>query len=444
MRLAAATGLTLVAPLLVAGPAQAGLVDGAPLVGSLVPPVPVIEAGGPGEVEFLGNVVCSSDGSARKVCDALPLGGLGGLPAVVLTAVPGVSGGIPQWGASCPEPVGAVCTIPVTELVSDTPLAPVVEFLPPLGGSAGEAPDTRITSKQPGDVSSHTFQFKAEPETEDTTFECTLKVTPKGSLPSGAPGSHDWRACKSGVAYSNLADGSYTFGVRAVEGEGAEAPRDQTPATQSWTKGAFSGVPETRITAGPKANAWVLGNRVTYRFSSTVAGSEFQCDYARRTYACDSGSFTVRGLTAGSHLFEVYAMANKTRDFTPAKRSFHVPLDDRALKPLRSWSSKKQRGHFANTYRETRVTGAALVTKGTQRFRRIALVADRGRGHGTVQVFWNKKLLKEVSLHAEREQRRKVIAIKRFTGTMRQGTVRVVVVSSGKVVRIDGLGIASR
>jgi hypothetical protein len=337
-----------------------------------------------------------------------------------------------------------VCTIPLTDLLGTTPLAPVVEFLPAIGGPGGKAPDTKITSKAPGSVTTHTFAFKAEPQTEETTFECTLKVTHKGTPPSGAVRSHDWKPCKSGLAYTGLADGSYTFGVRAVEGEGATALRDQTPATQSWTKGAFSGVPDTRITSGPKTNAWVLGNAVTYRFASTLAASEFQCGYDGRTYPCDSGAFTVRGLARGSHRFEVYAMANKTRDFTPAVRAFHVPLDDRALRTVRSWASRKQQGHFQSTYRQTTVKGAALVTSGTQKFRRIALVADKGRGHGTVRVLWNKKLLKEISLQAKRAQKRKVIPVKRFTGKMRRGTIRVVVVTSGKVVRIDGLGIASR
>ena len=85
-----------------------------------------------------------------------------------------------------------------------------------------------------------------------------------------------------------------------------------------------------------------------------------------------------------------------------------------------------------------------MTDQRNQKFRRVALVADRGRGHGTVKVFWNKKLLKKVSLAAKRDRKRKVIPVKTFTGKVRQGTLRVVVVSSGKVVRIDGLGIASR
>jgi len=462
---AATVGLTLVAPVLVTAPAHAGLelpdlggIDvggvvtdpGGTVIGvldpvgevlPLTPPTPVIGPGGHGgSISFLGAVICSADGTITKTCDALSLEGLE--PDAVsldLVAVPSSPGEAPTWDPStCPDAIADVCTIPLADLVDSTPLAPVVSFLP---GSA-EAPDTKITSAVPAKQrSTHTFAFEAVPASETATFECRLQVTYRGTPSSTAPKSDpDWRPCESGMTYHDLANGDYVFAVRAIEEEVA----DESPATQTWRTSVPPEIPETRITGGPKANAWVLKNAVTYTFRSSVPGSQFQCGFGGRTYPCDDGAFTVRGLAKGSHLFEVYAMANKTRDFTPAKRAFHVPLDDRALKASGSWASKKQKGHFKGTYRQSTSKGAVLVTKGTQKFRRIALVADKGRGHGTVRVFWNKKLLKEVSLAAKRDQRRKVIPVKRFTGKVRQGTLRVVVVSSGKVVRIDGLGIASR
>ncbi len=461
----AAVGMTLVAPVLVTAPAHAGLelpdlggidvggvvtdpsgtvigiLDPVGEVLPLTPPTPVIAPGGDGgSITFLGAVVCSADGTVTKTCDALSLAGLDPDALTLdLVAVPATPGQVPTWDpATCPEPLADVCTIPLEDLVGSTPLAPVVSFLP---GTA-EAPDTKITSAVPGKQrTTHTFTFEAVPASETATFECKLQVTYRGTPSSTAPKSDtDWRLCESGMTYRNLANGDYVFAVRAVEEEVA----DESPATQTWRTSVPPEVPETRITGGPKASAWVLENAVTYTFKSSVPGSQFQCELGGLTYACDDGSFTVRGLTKGSHLFEVYAMANKTRDFTPAKRAFHVPLDDRALKPSGSWASKKQKGHFKNTYRESTSQGAVLVTQGTQKFRRIALVADKGRGHGTVKVFWNKKLLKEVSLAAKRDQKRRVIPVKSFTGKIRQGTLRLVVVSSGKVVRIDGLGIASR
>lgn len=442
---AAAVGLTLLAPALAVAPAHAdlGILD--PVTGTvvtLVPPTPVIAPGGAGQIEFLGAVVCSSDGTVQKTCEELPLSGIDGAVSLVLTAVAAESGDVPTWGAGCPEVLANVCTIPVEDLVGSTPLAPVVTFLP---GGAAAAPDTKITSAAPArSRTEHTFTFEADPKTETTAFECKLQVTYKGTPPTGAQQAHDWRLCESGMTYRDLADGDYVFAVKAVEGTGDGAVEDDTPATQSWTVATPPEVPETRIVAGPRSGSWVLKNSVTYRFTSSVEGSQFQCEVGSRTYPCDSGSFTLRGLEKGSHRFEVFAMANKTRDFTPARRTFHVPLDDRALKPVGSWAGKKAKGHFKNTFRQSTQKGAALVTRSPQKFRRIALVADKGRGHGTVRVYWNKRLLAEVSLQAKRDLKRRVIPVKRFTGKMRKGTLRVVVVSAGKVVRVDGLGIADR
>lgn len=447
---ASTAALTLLAPIGLAAPAQAALLEDLPDLGGVLDPVtavvtPTIGQGAAGRVDFLGATVCSSDGTVTKVCDALPLGDLGGVASVLLTAVPTDPDAVAVWDtATCPAVVANVCTVPLTDLSGSTPLAPVVSFLPLPGGEGSGAPDTKITSPAPNRLNTeHTFTFESAPKADTVTFQCRLQVTYKGTPPAGAATGHDWRWCESGMTYRPLADGDYVFGVRAVDEAGAQKLEDPTPATQAWTVATPPQSPDTRIVSGARAGAWVLGNAVSYRFRSTVAGSEFQCDLGARTYPCDAGVFTIRKPAAGSHLFQVYALANKTRDFTPAKRTFHVPLDDRRLKPVKSWVTKTAKGHFKNTVRVSKVRGAALVTP-TQRFRRVVLVADKAPGHGTVRVYWNKRLLKQVSLSARRPMTRQVIPVKTFAGGLRKGRLRIVVVSSGKVVRIDGLGVATR
>lgn len=419
-------------------------------------PVPQIAPGGAGSIEFLGATVCSSTG-AGAVCDALPLdqlGPLAGVASLVLTAVPAPgSGSIPEWDpATCPDAIGALCTLPLDDLLGDTPLAPIVGFLPGMGGGA-DAPDTTITSAAPGPrATSHTFRFAAEPAGDDISFECALKVTFRGTAPQGADQGHDWQACGTSGSASypgvgkKLANGDYVFAVRAVKGSGDAAAVDETPATQSFRISVPPQVPDTVITAGPRSGAWALGPQVTYRFRSTVEGSQFDCTFNGRMQgtACDNGAFTVRRPGKGTHTFQVEATANGTRDLSAARRVFHVPFDDKQLLRVKKWAQKAQKGHFRNTFSLTRVKGAALVTQAPQRFRRIVLVADKGRGHGTVKVFWNKKLLKTVNLSAKRLQKRKVITIKKFDGPMRRGKIRVVVATQGKPVRIDGLGVADR
>jgi hypothetical protein len=459
---AAAVGLALAVPVLTTAPAQAGLLDipgEVPIVGDLtdlVAPTPVIAPGEAGQIQMLGQV-CTSDGTVQKVCDQLTLAGLDPttVTSLLLTAVPADPGDVPEWGASCPAPLGAVCTIPLSDLLGATPLAPVVTFLPGSAGAVG--PDTRITSAAPGkQKTTHTFTFEGLREdgtkSDTSTFECMLEFTPQGTPPSGAQKSHPWDECGvdpvGGQTYPNLANGDYVFGVRAVEpaaAEGGEALVDETPATQSWTVATAPEVPETAIVAGPRAGSWVFTRQATFRFESTVEGGGFQCWYDNLTNACDSGAFTWASslLKPGTHVFKVAASANQTRDFSPAGRSFHVPFDDRALAGA-GWTRTKAKKHFKNTVTTTTTMGAALTTRQTLKFRRVALVADKGRGYGTVKVFWGGKMLREVSLHAKRLQTRKVIPIKRFTGKLRSGRLRIVVVSSGRTVRIDGIGVARR
>jgi hypothetical protein len=484
---AAGLGLALLAPLLTAAPAQAGLLGDItdtltepvvdtttgivtdaetgevigvldPVSGQLLlPPTPVIDAGA-GELWVLVDGVftqlCSSTTDA---CDPVPLDQMLDEAAVVLRAVPTSTGDVPAWDpASCPEIIADVCLISTDDLAADTPVAPHLSFLS-TSSADPDAPETVITS---GEITSkqttaHTFTFLAEPATEETGFLCKLQIAYRSSPPDGAQRPHDWQPCADQTgsqSYEKLANGTYVFAVQAFTGP-AEDPTsmDETPATQSWTVAVAPEVPDTRIVSGPRGNSWLFAPRAAFRFRSTVEDSKFQCTYDSMTHACDSGAFVWRPRTdgaplrPGTHVFKVAAMANDTQDFSPAARAFHVPVDDRGMRPVKHWNRKKQKGHFKSTYTQTRVEGAALVTRQKQSFRRVVLIADKGRGFGAVKVFWGKKLLREVSLHAKKPLlKRQVIRVKKFNGKLRSGRLRVVVTSAGKPVRIDGIGVAKR
>ncbi len=74
------------------------------------------------------------------------------------------------------------------------------------------APDTSITSGPSGTVTSNAASFSVSSTETGSTFECRLD--------SGA-----WSACLSPKAYSNLADGSHTFDVRATDRPATPTPR---------------------------------------------------------------------------------------------------------------------------------------------------------------------------------------------------------------------------
>lgn len=451
--LASVLGLALAAPGVLIAPAQAGLLD--PITDPLTPildpvtgllltaPTPVIAQGEAGSIQLLGQVVCTSDGGTEKLCEPLPLGVLGpltGVTSVLLEAVPADPADVPTWDlASCPGAIGALCTIPLGDLLTATPPSPVVVFDPAPGGSE-TAPQTKITSAAPGSyATAHTFTFSAEPAAPTTAYACRLQVTFRGTPPAGAEtGEAGWTPCGEGTTgtrrYADLAPADYVFAVQAAG--------DPTPATQSFRL-SVPPVPATSIVSGPRSGAWLLGNRVTYTFRSTVAGSAYACRIDGQGTTCAGGRWTRQGLAPGTHRFTVTARANGVSDPSPAGRVFHVPFDDRQLRGVGRWVDGRQRGAFRSTVRATRVRGAGLATRGRLPMKRVVLVAGKGRGHGTVKVYLGNRLLRKVSLHARRAQTRAVIPVASFRA-VRTGRIRVVVVSSGRPVRIDGLGISRR
>jgi hypothetical protein len=59
-----------------------------------------------------------------------------------------------------------------------------------------------------------------------------------------------------------------------------------------------------------------------------------------------------------------------------------------------------------------------------------------------VQIFWNGTLLKQVSLAAPTPEKKQLLTIGPFP-SLREGTVRMRVSSSGHPVQIDGLAVSS-
>ncbi len=81
-----------------------------------------------------------------------------------------------------------------------------------------------------------------------STFECRID-------------SGTWGACTSPASYSNLADGSHTFEVRATD---AATNVDASPASQTWT--IDTAAPDTTITSGPTGT--VADTNAAFGFSA--------------------------------------------------------------------------------------------------------------------------------------------------------------------------------
>ena len=105
----------------------------------------------------------------------------------------------------------------------------------------------------------------------------------------------------------------HTFEVRATDAAGNTDP---TPATRSFTVDTTP--PDTTITAGPTGTT--SDSTPTFTFTSTEAGSTFQCRVDAAAFATARTPFTTAALTDGAHTFEVRATdAAGNTDATPAQ-----------------------------------------------------------------------------------------------------------------------------
>jgi hypothetical protein len=117
-----------------------------------------------------------------------------------------------------------------------------------------------------------------------------------------------------------------------------------------------------------------------------------------------------------------------------------LPLKAASLTRRGAWSKRSASGHYARGYLASSTRGASLARSGLVA-QRLALVATKCRGCGTVAAYWNGRLLKRVSLDAPSTRKAQIITLATFPAG-RSGTLRIVVLTSGKSVRVEGLGVS--
>ncbi len=185
-----------------------------------------------------------------------------------------------------------------------------VDTVLPTAEITGPPPD-------PSDGESVAFAFEAD---EPATFSCSLE----GPKPSAAA------PCASGVAYSNLPDGDYTFRVAATDPAGNVGD----PAAYAWAVDNSideppPAVPETAIGSRPPP----LTNSTTAEFDFTAApatGAGFECRLDGAAYsACTApaaySSLTGDGAVSGTaHSFQVRAKNAGGTDPSPASYAWTV------------------------------------------------------------------------------------------------------------------------
>lgn len=475
-RIGALVAAALVVPGLTLAPAHAALTSAAVLP-DLTTPVVTPKIDGMGSVTGTG-ISCANTTTGLITCpDPATLSELDGAVVGViadpltLTATPAPDWVFAGWSGAC-SGTSPSCSLSASTLsgaLSGTPLAPIATFLPadgtgePLPGTCevGVAdctpPVTKLNTKptvKPTSRSAYgagvtqastaTFTFQAfEPvedsnppvasstPTEGATFECKLVKKPATTPDFAAcPGS-----TQGSASYTGLTDGTYEFSVRAVDADGN---KDATPETFTWTVDTTA--PETVLTSRPRF--WVLARKATFGLDvvppDVKSDMTFQCYLDGAGRPCPTVTFA-----PGTHTFGAAATDQAgNADETPVTHTFTMPFDNTDLRHSKGWTRTKAKGAFLGTVSSSRKKGAKLAI-GAIDLTRIALVATKGKGFGTVTVMLGKKTLKKVSLAHKRNVKKAVIPIATFS-TPVSGRVTVRVTSQGKSVVIDGLGLATR
>ena len=152
---------------------------------------------------------------------------------------------------------------------------------------------------------SPTFGFTAE---AGASLQCSIDTGTPDFGPCSDPASH--------TPAGPLADGSYTFRVRATDAAG-----NQTTKTRSFTVNADP--PQTTIDSGPSG----LSNDPdpAFTFSADEPGSSFECRLDSGTWSSCASPKAYANLPEGPHSFEVRATdATANTDPTPASRAFTI------------------------------------------------------------------------------------------------------------------------
>jgi hypothetical protein len=170
--------------------------------------------------------------------------------------------------------------------------------------------DSHPADPSPGASASFTFHSSEL----NSTFQCSLV---KGAEPDS------FSACSSGKTYTKLADGSYTFKVRATDRAGNQG----SPAVFEWTVNnslADTTPPETTIVSKPPDPS--ESSTASFTYESNEPGSSFECKLDGAGFAsCPATGIAYTGLAGGPHTFQVRAIdPSGNVDLTPAGYSFEV------------------------------------------------------------------------------------------------------------------------
>ena len=154
------------------------------------------------------------------------------------------------------------------------------------------------------------------------------------------------------------------------------------------------------------------------------------------------------GISGYSYCFDVSARdgAGNAGASSGSPRCVSFPVGAASLTRSSGWRTRSGDGYYLGRYVESSTRGSTLTLAGVHG-RRFALVATTCRGCGAVQVLWNGTPLKIASSNLIGLEsggvRKHRLFVFNARARVQSGTLKVKVVSSsGRAVRIEGVGVS--
>lgn len=278
-------------------------------------------------------------------------------------------------------------------------------------------------------------------------FQCAVD----GATPANCGGSQIYTHPTTHTLYlsGSFADGPHTIQVTGTDGRGNTHAESLSFTVDTGAPlAALTGTAKPFVLTTSVPVAWSAGDATTSIAGSTVRWRRAPYNGAFSAPADLATTAAVRSTTLGpAARGSTTCWSVQSRDAAgnpspwTSERCSAVPLDDRDLARSSGWHTATVSGWFRGTSLRTTTAGARLAVTGAT-VRQVAVVARRCRTCGKVAVIVAGVRIATIDLAASSSSRQ-LIVLPRLSST-RAGGVAVKVLTSGKLVEVDAVGISQR
>jgi photosystem II stability/assembly factor-like uncharacterized protein len=251
---------------------------------------------------------------------------------------------------------------------------------------------------------------------------------------------------ETSVASGDLAEGdSHYFHLRTLDYAGRWSDVitagpflvDTTPPTDVALTGAA--LNRTFQRARQFSASWTGQDALSGIDSYTLETRANNGAWQARAPTAGTGPATVSGSLGQTLCMRVTARDEADNTTTSSARCTSIPYNNTQLTHSRGWTKKTGAGYYQNTYSTTTKKGASLK-KTLDDVDKIALVVTKCRGCGTLAVYWRNARIATVRLAATTTRKKRIIQVADFSSP-EDGVLRLVVTTSGRPLRVEGLGV---